>query len=1031
MNMSTRPRDQLRFRMGAIRVNRHCRREALPRRWLANLACFGLLPGLASAAGQAVPVHPVPLRTITTAAEAHGLTDAQTALGYPVHLRGVVTSVDSSTVPGYSAMFVHDATGSIYVIVKDRLLGEIPWGAEVDVLGVAQAGMAAPVVVSTKTQVVGRANLPAHPPLADLFHLETGAADAEWVEVEGTIHSVREREHYVALRLFMMGGSIGVVMLKEPGADYSRLIDAKVRIRGNAAPMFNGNDQIVGARLMTPGLFAVKVLEPASGDPFNNPVMRIDDLLRWSQIATVRHRVHVRGQVTLQWRGLSLCLRDATRGICAQTVQDTQVDIGDIVDVVGFSEAVSGTPVLMDAVFKSEGHGGKMSVKTITAEQALLGKYDSELVAIDGKLIGSDLESSGNSLVLTSGNVIYTVIVPKSLAGSEATSWKIGSKLRITGICSVKLDVQSAAAGRGTAVAKSFQILMRSPQDVIVLQRQSWWTRGRALVALVLLFIAVVGAIGWIARLRRRVQMQTAALRKAREESAAINELAGAMREVTSQRKLTARVSATGSEPIAQLGIGFNRMLSELEGGALATRAAEAKLQHLVMTDELTGLPNRRALSESLARSLAAARREERILAVLFIDLDGFKAINDSLGHAAGDLLLVEVARRLKSRVRQADTLARLGGDEFTILLTMLHKPEEAQIVAASMLDVLVDKLVIEGGEATVGASIGISVFPRDGFDAETLLQHADSAMYVAKAKGKNQVHCFTPESLSSISEGLSLEGQLRGAIDRGELHLEYQPEFELGSYRLTRFEALLRWTHPVLGPVPPGKFIPIAEASGQIVAIGAYVLRQACIEALKWQDISAYPVQVAVNVSSLQFRRATFVDEVAATLRETGLRPDLLQLELTESAMLIGQERAIDTMTRLRALGVSLAIDDFGTGYSCLSYLRSLPFDMMKIDKSFVGKLASDLEAKAIVTFLIALAHSLKMQVVMEGVETTEQLEILQEMNGTDIQGFLLGRPMANPQSLLRIEGEPLHLDFDWSESELAEISQRVETIM
>jgi EAL domain-containing protein (putative c-di-GMP-specific phosphodiesterase class I) len=294
-------------------------------------------------------------------------------------------------------------------------------------------------------------------------------------------------------------------------------------------------------------------------------------------------------------------------------------------------------------------------------------------------------------------------------------------------------------------------------------------------------------------------------------------------------------------------------------------------------------------------------------------------------------------------------------------------------------------------------------VFPRDAADPTTLLQQADSAMYAAKSSGKNQVRWFTPDLRSSVRERLSLDNELRGAIARKEIHLYYQPEFEVSTQRLRRFEALARWTHRTLGVIPPAKFIPVAEESGQIVALGAYLMEQACSEAVKWQTPDGRPIQVAVNVSSLQFKRPTFVDEVTAILNRTGLRPELLQIELTESIMLTGIERAAATMNRLRGLGVSLAIDDFGTGYSCLSYLPRLPFDTLKIDRSFVRELESNSGVQAIVSLLVSLAHSLNMQVVVEGVQTKRQLEMIRELNGNEVQGFLLGRPTPDPQSVIR----------------------------
>jgi diguanylate cyclase (GGDEF)-like protein/PAS domain S-box-containing protein len=414
--------------------------------------------------------------------------------------------------------------------------------------------------------------------------------------------------------------------------------------------------------------------------------------------------------------------------------------------------------------------------------------------------------------------------------------------------------------------------------------------------------------------------------------------------------------------------------------------------------DALTGLHNRRFMSDELNSILARATREKSMIGVIYLDLDGFKAVNDSLGHSIGDSLLVEVAKCLRSRVRAADVLARLGGDEFLVLLCGLHASEEAAKVAAELLETISNPLSVEGHDITIGASIGISIFPDSAMSGEELLRQADSAMYAAKREGKNRVMYFTPEIGSLVHERLTLENELRGAIARNEISVHYQPEFEVATLRLVRFEALARWTHPTLGQIPPDKFIPIAEESGLIVALGAYIMQLACAEAVKWQGILPCPVQVAVNVSSIQLHRKGFVEEVGFTLRQTGLKPELLQIEFTESVMLGGALSSADPMHRLRSLGISLAIDDFGTGYSCLSYLPSLPFDALKIDRSFVRDLGKIPESESMVRTLISLANNIGMRVIVEGVETQEQLELIRTYGADEVQGYLLGCPTPNP---------------------------------
>ena len=416
------------------------------------------------------------------------------------------------------------------------------------------------------------------------------------------------------------------------------------------------------------------------------------------------------------------------------------------------------------------------------------------------------------------------------------------------------------------------------------------------------------------------------------------------------------------------------------------------------LNDPLTGLPNRKLLSDTLSSLLVEAQKEATTLALLYIDLDGFKLVNDSLGHAVGDALLVQLAARLRSWIRAGDMLARLGGDEFMVIMNKLHAREDAVLLAENLLKSISDPFEVKGHMLAIGASIGISVFPEDATDAEELMQQADSAMYIGRREGRNRVTCFTSEIGSQVHERLTLEHLLRGAVARHEISVHYQPEFELADRRLTRFEALARWTHPTLGQIPPVKFIPIAEESGMIWALGAYIMEQACTEAVRWQKMMPYPVQVAVNASSFQFRRKGFVEEVSAILERTGLRPELLQIEITESAMLGAAQQAAETIHRFRGMGVSMAIDDFGTGYSNLSYLPSLSFDTLKIDGSFVRNLNAQPESESMIRTLITLAHEIGMRVIVEGVEKQEQLEIVEALGANEVQGYLTGRPTPNP---------------------------------
>ena len=487
-----------------------------------------------------------------------------------------------------------------------------------------------------------------------------------------------------------------------------------------------------------------------------------------------------------------------------------------------------------------------------------------------------------------------------------------------------------------------------------------------------------------------------------RKISKPVQSLAAAMHEVTEQHNFGVRVSAQGSDEIAQLGSGFNTMLAELEKRAAEKTAFEARLKHQALNDDLTGLPNRRLLADRLTHALDVARRSGHEVALLYIDLDGFKLVNDSLGHAIGDQLLRQVAERLRARVRSSDTLARLGGDEFAVVVSGERVREQGSVAATALLASLAPSFRVEAHEITIGASVGMSVFPENGTTPMELLQQADGAMYAAKRMGKNRLMAFSAELGASIRERLKLETELRYAIAQGEIRAYYQPEFDVTTGDLVRFEALARWIHPTLGFVSPGKFIPIAEETGLIAALGHQIMEMACREAVEWQAISGRAVQVAVNVSSLQLMREAFVEEVEDILRQTGLDPHLLQIELTESVTVNGAARVGSAMGELAELGVSLAIDDFGTGYSCLSYLPKLPFDALKIDRSFVNELGVRNEVDAMVHSLVTLAHNFGMKVIAEGVETEEQMAMITEIGCNEVQGYLLGKPTSDPRSCL-----------------------------
>jgi len=420
------------------------------------------------------------------------------------------------------------------------------------------------------------------------------------------------------------------------------------------------------------------------------------------------------------------------------------------------------------------------------------------------------------------------------------------------------------------------------------------------------------------------------------------------------------------------------------------------RISYLANHDALTGLPNRLMFGEQLEQALSHAQRHQRTCAVLFIDLDRFKLINDSLGHDAGDELLQVMSARLKSCLRASDVVARLGGDEFVVLLREVSEVHHIGAVARKILDAALEPIELQGQECRISASVGISVYPSDARDAATLMKNADMAMYSAKEEGKNNFQFFSSEIRSQSMERLTLETRLRRALERKELLLHYQPKLDVRSGNITGVEALLRWASPEQGMVAPGEFIGLAEETGLIVPIGRWVLRTACAQNAAWIRAGVTPVSIAVNLSARQFATDSLVDDVELALRESGMPAHLLELEITEGMVITNPERALRLLTKIKTMGVRLAIDDFGTGYSSLAQLKHFPIDTLKVDRSFIRDIPNDNEDRAITEAIIAMGKSLGLNVVAEGVETARQLDFLRHKDCDEMQGFYFSKPVA-----------------------------------
>ena len=883
--------------------------------------------------------------TITTAWAAHQLPLKEAARAFPVLLRAVVVYYDPYIDLRRPALFVCDSSGCVFVALTSTPKIPLRAGELVEVTGVSGPGDFAPIVERAKAYPVGEAPLP-HAPQTTMTMMLTGADDGQWVEIEGVVRSIKESGKNVFLNLAMSDGNISAGTVNVPGSDYASLVDAKIRVRGSTAPTFNHQQQMTGAHLLFPGREQITIEEPAPASPFDAPVAPVGGLLRYTANTAFRHRVHIRGTVTLLWPGRLLCVQDGARGLCAQTDQNTPLRPGDLVDVIGFPNVGEFTPTLTNATFKATGGWHPLPPARVTAADAFRGDHDAQLVVLDGKLIGEDKAAEDPTIMLSSGGVIFSVVGPRQLLEKSAPAWEAGSTLQITGICSVQADPDHGSQGAGFSIPISFRIMLRGPADVAVVHKPSWWTAAHALWVLVLALVVIVLA------------------------AVALFE------QVRDGRRTAARLT---------LEIGERQRAED------ATRYALDQMDYQAHHDPLTSLANRLYFNRSIRESLALAEKNGSNVGLLYMDLDRFKSINDSLGHAAGDDLLKQAAERL-TRVSPPDSvLSRLGGDEFAFILPGTKSRSHAEQAAQCVVEAMATPFVVDGVPWHCPASIGLSLFPEDARSAAVLQRNADTALYRAKRTAPGQFISFHLSMSEQAERSVLVEKALRRAVEKGGFWLAYQPQFTPAGV-LHGFEALLRLTDEVLGPVSPGEFISVAEDIGLIVPMGEWALREACRQHTAWAQETDTVVSMAVNVSPIQLKRGHFPAMVRNVLAQTGMRASLLELELTETGIFAN---AHDGLLELKALGIRISVDDFGTGFSSLNCLHRAPVDCVKIDRSFVRDAASTPGTLPFIRTIVSLARSLGMKTVAEGVETAGQLEAVKSAGCDFVQGYFLSYPL------------------------------------
>ncbi len=649
-------------------------------------ALFGLL-FLFSGAARSQPT-PSPLPTMRLAREVHALAPSEAARHYPVHLRAVVTYYDRTPKSPHSLLFVHDKSGGVFVRMDD----DFEWPAQpprpgtiLDIQGTTNSGEFAPIVSNPKFQILGQSRTTPVAQRVTLIDLQTGSRDCEWVEIEGVVQSVFGKDNNVTLQMATADGLINAITVRKEGVDYNRLVNATLLVRGNAAAFFNQDRQITGSRIFFPDLNSLTVEEAAPADPFSVPTRSVADLSHFVPGTRLPHRIHIRGTVTLQWPGRILCVQDKSEGLCAESSQTDHLAVGESADVIGFSALGGNRPTLRDAIYKPAGPTASLAPQPISADQALTGDYDSEVVQIEGRLIGRDLTANDVSLVLTSGKTIFSVLLPAGTVAPEVDSISLGSTLRVTGICSVQIDRQRTYRGEGQAKIQSFKLLLRSAQDLQIVETPSFWTASRILLLLLIVLAITTAVLGWVVILRRRVEQQTRVIRE-----------------------------------------------------------SEERFRHLAQHDSLTGLPTRTLLHDRLQSALDRANRFHTKVALLMLDLDNFKGVNDVFGHAAGDLTLCATAERVSQTVRRIDTVARMGGDEFVVLLCDLQEDKEAAEIAAKIVVAMSLPIRIGQRDLEISVSIGVCTVPHGSVDPDQILKGADKAMYHAKAQGRNCFRAFT-----------------------------------------------------------------------------------------------------------------------------------------------------------------------------------------------------------------------------------------------------------------------------------------------
>ena len=980
-----------------------------------------------AAAAQAAPL------VLTRAGEIHGLAPALAA-NARVHLVATVSYYD----PEDGVLFVQDETGGVYVNT-DRDY-PIKQGDLVEINGRANASYRTEVAIDPEIRVVGKGEHFAGVPYS-YQELTAGRGDCKVVVARGRVLAADIEQHENApsghIDLAMPGGEVQIYLGSIADFHPQALLDATIEVTGVAGGAFDSKYQLTGIILYTGNAGMLRIIEPPAMLAEQLPLTDIDNVFKTRDFTDSSPRVRVRGTLTYYKPGDSAVIESGGHGggksIYVQTRETGKLAVGDVVDVFGFASDREYAPSLRNALIVKTGERASVEPRAVSYAEALSGDYSDNLVAMTGVLVSEVHSARAETLILT----VDGHSVSGYLEGhGTLPDFLLGSRIQIVGICRV-------LPGGPWRAPYIFSLQLRSTADAQVISQPSWWTVRHLIQILGALLLLGLAITAWAVILRSRVIQQTSRLERsmmlARERSRILEKISsnhGAdallsnicasvmallpgvscsyrLHDGEADRRVKAKeqhfeaslfemkllgmndqpcgsitVSAPKDRAIARDQQDVYAMLLEMATLAMRQSLLHQSLVHHSTHDPLTELPNRRLCELKLSSALDEAQRQGTRLAVVYIDVNRFKRVNDRYGHKAGDQYLRQISERLQGQVRATDLLARIGGDEFMVIAPLSNNHDYAETLTARLKACFDQPFVIEGHSIEGSASFGLARFPQDGTNAEELQRKADHAMYLFKRNAS---------ASADVLQGIAIitPVELELALAKEQFHLVYQPQFSSTGV-LTGLEALIRLDDPILGSLTPDAFISVAERHDVILGMGAWVLKQALTDAMRWQLHTGAAMVMVVNVSARELNEPDFAERVFATLEESGFPAERLELELTERSLVSDSENAARQLRRLRQAGVRISLDDFGTGQSSLSLLHKLPIDTIKLDRSFIVAMDDEPEVLPIIQAISFMARRLGKRIVAEGIEHVGPVPALIEMGKIEFQGYLLSRPVA-----------------------------------